>query len=370
MVENNTMVKQSRVNSKTRSRFDSWPKWLCCALIVLTLSVITIGLVETPTPVTDNSALPIDKTDNGLYLAIIDRVKGGDGYYEAAVSEQGQRGYPLRPVMTVREPALSYIGAALRSQTTMHLTLVALAVIASILMLVRTERLSSGLLSWSMAMIFFGGGIAVAFTHNFVVIHEVWAVVFMIFALVASGARRPYASAAFGLVAVLVRELAFPFLIVMLVLAWRERRLREVRAWAVSIAIFAMGYAVHAAMVLSHTSSDQLHAPGWVKFGGWAFVLETVRFSSVLHALPVAVTAVVVPLALLGWISKRGEFADRVILLMAMYIPVFMVLGRPWNSYWGLLYTALLLPGLAFAPFAAVSLWKRLREPSRETILT
>ena len=354
------------------SRFDSWSKGLCGLLVAFTVGLVVLGLSERPAPVVDASSMHIavGRTDNALYRATIERMQNGDNYYRAASAEQARRGYPVRPVMTVREPTLSYAAVAVGGVAHLRYVLIVLGIAAALCLLVTTEGIATGRPSWWLSMVAASTALAAAFSPKMVVIHEVWAMLFMIISLVLTLHGRPRTSAAFGLLAVLVRELAFPFVAVMLVLAWREKRRRDIRAWAVVVGVFVVAYAAHAVMVLALTEPGSVKSPGWAAFGGWPFVLETIRSSCALLAMPVAVTAVAVPLALLGWVSKPGVIADRVLLVLAIYLPLFMVIGQPWNSYWGLLYTALLLPGLAYAPFAAVSLWKRLREPAKEIVFT
>jgi hypothetical protein len=71
--------------------------------------------------------------------------------------------------------------------------------------------------------------------------------------------------------------------------------------------------------------------------------------SSVLSIAPAVVTAVLVPLALFGWLFA-GAAMRAAPWVCAAFVACFLVLGRGENTYWGLLYTALLLAGLAFAP--------------------
>lgn len=344
------------------SRFDDWPRAACIGLLVALVALIGLGMVEAPSPVVNAETLHVDadRTDHALYWAIVVRMENGDDYYHAASLEQSNRGYPLRPIMTVREPTLSYAALAVGGLSHLRFVLVGLGLAAGVAMLITTEGLATGRPSWVMSLMAFSAALMMIFGKETLVMHEVWAMLFMILALVASANGRPRSAAVLGLLAALFRELAFPFLLVMAVLAWRERNTRELRAWLVSIALFIAAYAAHAALVLGQTSGNGVTSPGWLVFGGWAFVLESVRATSVLMVAPIAVSAVVVPLALIGWLSRVGRLADRVVLLLGCYVMTFIVIGRPENSYWGLLYTAILLPGLGFAPRALMSLAQRL----------
>lgn len=82
-----------------------------------------------------------------------------------------------------------------------------------------------------------------------------------------------------------------------------------------------------------------------------------------LGAMPVWTGAVVVPLALLGWLSRRGDFANRVTLGLFTYAAAFLCVGRPGNFYRGFLFVVVLMPGLAFAPSALGVLCRTIAQP-------
>ncbi len=123
--------------------------------------------------------------------------------------------------------------------------------------------------------------------------------------------------------------------------------------------MFIGGYAAHLMAVASHTSPKDPYQSGWLNFGGWPFALETARLPSALGFGPMWIAAVAVPLAVLGWASKRGDFASRVTALLVGYLAAFTVVGRPDNWYWGILYVTFLGSGLAFAPGAVITLVQR-----------
>jgi hypothetical protein len=165
------------------------------------------------------------------------------------------------------------------------------------------------------------------------------------------------------LAAVLVRELALPFLVVMACCAWRDGNRREVWSWIAAIAAFAIAFAIHRSLVLAQAGSGDVASQGWLRFGGWQNVLAFVRESSFLGFLPRWVVATTIPLALLGWWSRRTPFTDRVTMVSCAYVLAFMVIGRPENFYWGYLVALLLVPGIALAPSAVLQLVRALRLP-------
>jgi hypothetical protein len=103
---------------------------------------------------------------------------------------------------------------------------------------------------------------------------------------------------------------------------------------------------------------------GWVVFGGWPFVLSTARTHPYLFLAPSWVTAIVLPLAILGLSGWRGELGSRIALTVCIYIVAFLIVGLPYNQYWGFMYNFLLLLGLLSTGRSLRDLWQaaRMRE--------
>ena len=342
------------------SRFDAWARWPAAALLLVVGVVILVGVVLGGSAQVPSADLPDSKTDTALYEAIITRVQHGENYYEAAAIEQRERGYALRPAMAMREPTLSYAAAAVGGIKPLRVVKLLFGIAAVLVMVLTLERLSRGRVMWWAAAGLTAGSAAALFAPRYVVLHESWAALFiMVSLLVRREGRSAVPSVICGLLAVAVRELAFPFMVVMALLAWFEGRRREFWQWVVAGGIFLMGYSVHYGLVLSHTTVADTVSQGWLAAGGWPFALGTIRESSPLSTVPFWVTAVVVPLALLGWASLRGPFATRVFVVIASFLVIFMVIGRPENWYWGVMYVPLVGAGLAFAPSALWVLAKR-----------
>ena len=81
----------------------------------------------------------------------------------------------------------------------------------------------------------------------------------------------------------------------------------------------------------------------------------------------VPVAAVAVPLGLFGW-AQVGGVADRALATCLAFAGLFLVFGRPDNTYWGLLFGALLLTGLAFVPRGVAQLHAALRGRHRYSV--
>lgn len=351
-------MKGSAVRDAHSLRFAGWDRTPAVAVLVGLLGLVLWGLIA-GTNVPGNLYSSDHATTNaGLYDAIVDKMMDGDNYYKAVDESQAARGFPTRPSSTVREPTLATVESWLGGSRPMFVVLVGLVAMVSVFMTVRLERVASGRISWWFASILCAVS-AVLLLNGGADFHEYWAGILVALALVTMSATRWKASIVIAFTAVLVRELAFPLLVAMAMYEYRLGRRRRAAAWIASALGFAIFLGVHALRVHQDIAPGSVQSPGWIKFGGWPFFVDAVRYSSFLQALPVWVGAVAVPLALLGWFSRKGDFANRVTLVLTMYAVAFLVVGRPGNVYWGFLFVAVLLPGIAFAPSALVSLWQR-----------
>jgi hypothetical protein len=293
--------------------------------------------------------------DAALYRQIAARVTNGEAYYSAAAAEHRASAYPLKPFTAVRQPLLAEIAATIGpAGTELLLRLLAVAAAAA-----TATRLAPALKTpFREIAILLSAASAGAFVqHGMWVWHEIWAGLLITLALASRTERHWLLSVAFGLSAALLRELAFPFLLVMAGTAWAGGNRREAGAWIVAVAIALTALALHMISVGAITRPTDVTSPGWIVFGGWRFDLTLAR-SSVLLLLPPWVAAVMTPLALLGWCACRGAYALRTAAMLGMWMTAFLIVGRPDNSYWGFLFAPLLPVGLALAPAA---LWDLVR---------
>ncbi|MDP8914690.1 MAG: hypothetical protein M3N39_14090, partial [Pseudomonadota bacterium] len=300
-----------------------------------------------------SSVAAVDPTDTdlALYQAIAARVAAGEDYHGAAVAEQRARDYPLRPIFTVRLPTLAWtVGTLGPESAALLLKLLMIAAIAALTL--RLRSLAGSRAAWGVASLLGAGSMALLTVPAMTFWHESWAALLIVLSITLRSSGRWMAALLFGLIAVLVRELALPFLCVMAALAWREGNRVEAGAWAAAILIFFLVMAAHAAALAGYVTGEDPASPGWSGAGGWLFVLAMVQRCTLFLSLPLPVIAMLVPLALLGWAGLTGATGERIALLLIGYLAGFMLLGRPDNFYWGILIAPLLPGGLAFAPRA------------------
>lgn len=288
-----------------------------------------------------------DHTDIALYQAIVDRMNDGQGYYRAVSVEQPARSYPTKPVASVREPTLAWFVSTVGRPAAVAVML-GLAVVALGLSLRTFDLTERSRRSWVGATALAAAGIGILCRPSVVEQHEVWAALLVYLGLLIRGYGKVLPAVVLLLLASLVRELMAPVMVLMLLMALRDRQRQEVRLWMGATAVFAVFYGWHAWEVHHMTGPAGPAAPGWFDLGGWPFVVDAFWGSTMLTVLPHAAAAVMVPLALLGWISRSGDLFDRVSLALVAYVALFCVAGRTDNFYWGMLVGSLLLPGIAF----------------------
>ena len=78
-------------------------------------------------------------------------------------------------------------------------------------------------------------------------------------------------------------------------------------------------------------------------------------------ALPLVLTAVLLPVAVLGLAGARGAGAAHAWWTVVACLVLFAVVGKPDNWYWGAVYTPLLALGLGWLPLAVRDLRRSLR---------
>jgi hypothetical protein len=326
------------------------------ALFAMLLLVATAIGYRPPAP-----AASADAGDVAAYGRIVERMRAGEGYYSAAHAELRQGGFGTQSVFNWRLPTLSWIESRLPSLLWANV-LLGIVALASLLATAKFVALSADRTTGMRVLPALILSLIACTTPAAAFFTEIVAGVLILASVSAYGLKRPAAGFVIALLALFIRELAAPYVIVCVALAWRDRRFVELGAWAAGLAAFAAYFAWHAAMVQAALGAGDLAYPdGWVQFGGLGFILATAKFNGAFIAAPLWATAILMPLCLLGLAAWQGAGARRVALTVAAYLVAFAVVGKPFNTYWGALYTPLMMIGLAFVPAALRDLFAALR---------
>jgi hypothetical protein len=322
------------------------------------------------------SNVPVSAEEIGdlpLYRRVTQRMIDGASYYLTAADEHRKSAYPLRPFITVRMPTLALVSAAF-SLPVMRGLLALLVLLAGFTWWRRLQRTTdaSTLQPVIGTLAIATGLVTFVSSSSIVVSHEVWAATLMALSWALSGgfgesqgrSSTPSAwlpSVLLATAAVLIRETALPFVLLMGAFAVWRRHWSEAAAWAAAVLVFAACLALHAGNVAAVVGSADVASPGWANFSGWPFFVLAMHGSTGIRIIPEWSAAIAVSLAMLGWASWRSETGAFGFLLFVGYALVFMVLGRPDNWYWGLLISPLFLLGLMFAPQAVIDLVAAIR---------
>ncbi|SRR6266404_769895 len=312
-------------------------------ILALVVGLVALGLARKVDP--SPPKLPRDYGDVALYNSIVGHVQSGESYYRSTIHEHRHRGYPLRPFVTVRLPTLAWTMAMLPGETMRRASLALLALITLVAWAWRLGRAQPNVICYALALAGLTVGVAPAFVEGASSLHEVWAGLLIALSMALRKPDAYVAAVGVGLMAALFRELAAPYLLVMATTALWERRYKEAGAWSAAIIVFAVAVAAHA-MKVAELAMPEDHpvSEGWLQFGGWYFVLQTIPWNQFLPNLS-WLGATLLPLALLGLISTPLD--HRLVFTVVGYTIGFLFLGRDNNWYWGFIIAPLWPLGLA-----------------------
>ena len=306
-------------------------------------------LGPTMIPATTGKAIQGDP-DLDLYRSVVERIRAGEAYYSVVAQEHRVRGYPLRPFVTVRLPTLAKVMATLGNRLS-QLLLLALSAATLWAWHLRLRGTVSPFQA-RLAVLLLAIGLTLTPQVRYLPLHELWAGVLVALSLALHRPQRWWPSLAVAAVAVAIRVLALPFVLLMAAFALADRRWREFAAWLCLVLGFAVMMALHMQAVAAVVSPVDPASPAWVQFGGAQAALNFAHHTSALRILPPEIGFPLVPLCLLGWTGWKHPAGRFAALLLAGYGLFFALTGRPNNVYWGLIVTPLLAMGLTFLPQA------------------
>ncbi len=328
------------------------------AVAALAVALIPIGLSYTNPP-----PRHAGDGDVALYQRIVETIRDGGAYYPTVHSELRDGGYATRPVFAWRTPAYFSLLARLPSTTAAKVMTAALALLAGVVgwLLIRRDDYWLALLAVPLLLLSLGSAV---FDIG-VFYSEYPAGMLMLLSAAAFGLGWRRSGMAAGILALFVRELAAPYIVVCLLLSWRERRWGEVAVWLAAIVAYAAYYLWHAGMVNAQLGPADFAWPeGWIAFGGARFVLSTVGHNGLFAVTPLWIAAFILPLGILGLLAWPGD--ERIAFTVFAYVVAFAVVGRPLNHYWGELFTPLLTLALPWAIPAIADLARAAFRPSRK----
>jgi len=329
--------------------------------IILCLCVAVIFGFVVYRPIITDADRSAKRTDGDLilYQRIAEQIHSGANYYIAAGNELRRMGYPTRSVFNWRLPTLAWILGYMPSIRSGQFLVIVLTSIAMLIWLRVLQQYHYGRWQMFFGGIILSGPVVYSLIPGPVLNHEFWAGTLIALSLAAYAKGWRVVSISSGLTALFLRELSLPFVCVMMVISFIEGKRQEALIWFTGLLLFC-GFFLYHWTTVSKLMMEQDHAMqgGWFAFGGWQFVLHTAQTHPYLLLLPTWVTIFILPLALLGLCWRRSPLGIRVAATVGIYVLAFLIVGRPLNKYWGMVYAFVFPLGLLHAPAAFKDLWR------------
>ena len=357
-------------------RFAGWDRWPARILLLVVAALLVLAAIaplsasldgkrsEVPSLIGDGP--PDGQTESerdddlAFYDRVIERVGHGENYYDFIVEEQRARHYPVRPGLAVRLPTLAWIHASLGEPAMIALAIALLfACIWAWWKRLGEEPGGAPFRLLGTALMAMGGSLGL--NRSFFVLHELWAG--MLIAL-AFGLHRPgrWGAALFvAALALALRELVLPFVLLMAAMAAWRKDWREATAWIMLVAVFAAIMAWHLSLIAAQEVPSDPVGPDWLVLRGLSGWLGNIVLSSNLRLLPHELASPVVILMALGWAGWKSSAGTTGTFLYLGYGLAFMLAGRANNFYWGAVVAPAMFIGLAFLPMALPSLVRAAR---------
>jgi len=279
-------------------------------------------------------------TDMSLYQDVVRGMRNGGTYYDVMGSHLRALDYPVRSIFNWRQPWLLQ-GLARIPDWCGRLTL---ALLAGLMIVKATGILRREMLG----PLFVINAALPAAAAQSVFFSEIWAGFLIALSVVAYANGKRTEGVLWGLAALFVRELAAPYCMLATFIAAREKRWREVAAWFAGAAVYGVFFALHVSRVIQHIRPDDpVHANSWIHLGGLPFLLQVWRTNGLFMLLPPPAFAFVVVAVITSWWSSRIPLHARG--TVAAYSICFLIVGLPFNTYWGFVLAPVMGIWLSYA---------------------
>jgi len=305
-------------------------------MLLAFLAIVLAGsVIDTrQTRVASTTATTAER-DIDLFSAVVARIRAGERYYDAMGTELRQRRYPTASVFNWRTPLL-YSAIAAIGPGSVHAVLVCLALALLVLtVVVLGKRHAAPLMVGLFVQV---GAVVAVMVSSATLLTEAWAGVLLALSVCAYQMRAWRTAAGLGLLALFVRELAAPYVVLCAFLALRNKRWDEVTIWSAGALAYSIyfGWHVHEVRALQGPG-DLAQAYSWLYGGGPAFLLRTLRTNAWLLVsppwIPSASGLLAILLAACAWTHTAPHLRATVL----VYVVMFIIVGQPFNYYWGLL---------------------------------
>ncbi len=345
------LSRPTRMAILTRRNAQIAAAMLAALLLVSLTAIVSPGPPPVQTVTSGGIAKVDDRADVLFYQSVVAGLRGGGDYYQVAADAQRASGYPMRPFVTMRLPTLAMVQAILPNWATI---LLLYALVASVLYawLLRFKPMFARAPPLIIALVLIACGSLVYVRADLAPFHEIWAGLLIALSLALWTPDKWLAAVALGACAMLIRETAALYAIVMVGMAIVTDRRREAIGWFVALALLAIVVAAHAHAWSLVVRADDPVGPGWSGLLGFGFFVKTMTLLTALDAFSLWIGAPLVVLALFGWAALPDPIGLRALAVFGAYALLIALFCRTDTYYWGLLVAPVILAGLAFVPDA------------------
>ena len=304
-------------------------------LTLLALGAIGLAGLRSPAPTAGPAATKSDKSDVTTYQAVVAGLRAGEPYYEVLGFELRRLGYPTRDAFNWRTPLLLRAVSAVPDAVGRGALLAFLVVLSCATLAAVRQPFTVVWTAAAQQLAVLAVSVVAPDTVS-VVAGEAWAGVLVGVSVCAYALRRTTFAVALGLLALFVRELAAPYCVVCTIIAASNRRWRELAAWIGGACVYAVYYGWHLTQVWAHRlPTDLAHSSSWLEFGGLRSLQATIHWMGWWLVFPAPLTTLALVLIVGGIANARAPLHVRA--ASATYAVFFLVAGKPFNDYWGMI---------------------------------
>jgi len=317
-------------------------------LVPLVAVVLAVSVLEL-TPSVTSTNVKSRGSDAELHGAVITDLQRGLAFHDAFGFELRRLHYPVRSIFNWREPLLSWTIAFVPHGEWIAYVLGALLLSSAWFVQRRW---------WTIALLV-PTFLPIGTTAN--AFPELWAGMLLGLSAVAYIGGRPLPGVACAMLALAVRELTAPYCVALtLYAAWR-RDWREVSAWMLGLLLYGPYYGWHVWNALAQMQPGDPAIPhSWVAFGGLPFLLRILQFTNPLFMASQLAFACAIACAALAWADSVPRSLQMGLLI---YVPFFLIVGQPFNVYWGFMIASLFALWLSYVPDGVAALLPRRPSP-------
>jgi hypothetical protein len=317
-------------------------------LVPLVAIVLVVSAFEL-TPRVTSVEVKSPVSDAELHSAVIADLQRGQAFHDAFGFELRRLHYPVRSIFNWRQPLLSWTLAFVPHGEWIVYVLGVLLLSSAWFVQQRW---------WTIALLL-PTLLPIGTTAN--EFPELWAGMLLGLSAVAYIGGRPLPGVVCAMLALAVRELAAPYCVALTLHAVWRRDWREMSAWMIGLLLYVPYYGWHVWNALAHIQPDDVpYQHAWIALGGLPFLLRILQFTSPLFMASPLVFACAMACAALAW---AGSVPTSLRIGLLIYVPFFLIVGQPFNVYWGFMIAPLFALWLSYAPDGVAALLARRPAP-------